>query len=169
VWDAITGAERHAIETAGPLYRLDIDPGGSFLATAGPAGAELHDINSGESVATLVTGVETLDAEFGPNGLLATASFDGVRLWESLRGSGELIYDLNGVFSVAFDPVGTVLAMSIVEESLQGFIEIRDLGSGETIRPVTSWSRRATTPRQSSGIPPPSSRYISSKGTGQPS
>jgi WD40 repeat protein/DNA-binding SARP family transcriptional activator len=140
VWDAITGAERHAIQTAGPLYRLDIDPGSSFLATAGPAGAELHDINSGESVATLVAGVETLDAEFGPNGLLATASFDGVRLWESLRGSSELIYDLNGVFSVAFDPSGTVLAMSIVEESLKGFIEIRDLGSGETIATLTEHS-----------------------------
>jgi WD40 repeat protein len=139
VWDVLTGNERHVIERTEQVYRLDIDPGGSFLATAGVTGAEVHDLSRGEDISTLVTGVETFDVDFGPHGLLATASFDGVRLWESHGGSGELISDLHGR-GVAFDPQGTMLAMSLAEGGIQASVEIRDLGSGETISTLTEHS-----------------------------
>lgn len=139
VWDVDTGQEQRTFGAAEDVSRLDIDPSGTFLATAGSAGAQLHDLSSGEAVATLVPGNVTLDVDFGPQGMLATASTEGIRLWESHTGPGEVISELFGI-SVAFDPAGTLLAMGLAEDALQGSVEIRELGSGETIATLTEHS-----------------------------
>jgi WD40 repeat protein len=139
VWDVDTGQEQRKFGAAEDVSRLDIDPSGTFLAAAGSTGAELLDLSSGGAIATLVSGVETQDVDFGAQGMLATASIDGVRLWESHTGPGEVISEPFGI-SVAFDPAGTLLAMGLAEGALQGWVEIRDLGSGETIATLTEHS-----------------------------
>ncbi len=139
VWDVDTGREQRIFEAAEHVSRLDIDPSGMFLATAGSAGAKLYEFSSGEVIGTLVEGVNTLDVDFGPQGLLAVASIDGVRLWESHTGAGEVISELHGI-SVAFNPAGTVLAMGLAEPGVQAFVEIRELDSGETIASLTQHS-----------------------------
>jgi WD40 repeat protein/DNA-binding SARP family transcriptional activator len=139
VWDVDTGREQRTFEAAEHVSRLDIDPSGTYLATAGSAGAKLYEFSSGEVIGTLVEGVNTFDVDFGPQGLLAVASIDGVRLWESHTGAGEVISELHGI-SVAFDPAGTLLAMGLSEPAIQAFVEIRELDSGETIATLTEHS-----------------------------
>lgn len=139
VWDVDTGREQRTFEAAEHVSRLDIDPSGTYLATAGSAGAKLYEFSSGEVIGTLVEGVNTFVVDFGPQGLLAVASIDGVRLWESHTGAGEVISELHGI-SVAFDPAGTVLAMGLAEPGVQAFVEIRELDSGETIATLTQHS-----------------------------
>lgn len=140
VWDVDTGQEQRVFEGAEHESRLDIDPSGAILATAGSGGVELHDLSSGEAIATLLPGIVTLDVDLGPRGMLATASpLDGVRLWESHTGPGEVLSELHGV-SVAFNPAATVLAMGLSEPGIQAFVEIRELDTGETIATLTGHS-----------------------------
>lgn len=139
VWDVDTGQERRIFEGAEHVSRLDIDPTGTFLATAGSGGVELHDFSSGEAIATLLPGIVTLDVDLGPQGMLATASIDAIRLWGSHTGPGEVLSELHGI-SVAFNPAATVLAMSLSEPGIQAFVEVRELDTGETIATLTEHS-----------------------------
>jgi WD40 repeat protein/DNA-binding SARP family transcriptional activator len=111
IWDW----QRHdlvaSIETVGD--KVDFDPTGTRLVTAGPI-ATIWDVQNGDEVATLAghTG-QVIDTAFSPDGSsVATASSDGtVRVWDAESGSQTLVLRHGDVVgAVAFSPDGSKLA-----------------------------------------------------------
>lgn len=99
---------------AGRIDWLTFGPGGRQLASAGADRCvRITDAASGQLERLLICPAETFAAEFSPDGhTMATASGDGVRLWDAQ--TGVLRRLLRGhtqdVLSVAFRPDGKLLA-----------------------------------------------------------
>jgi WD40 repeat protein len=132
LWTFPGGQEVQTIKGPGEAVdSITFDPEGRFLAVAGLTGVQLFDTVEGD-VTNVATGVEAGDIAFSSTGLLATSAADGVRLWTVPPGlQGELLSDLGG-YGVAFDPTGEIVVMSL-DDGEDGFVEIRDVGSGELL------------------------------------
>ena len=88
---------------------------GAILASGGPQGIQLWDVETRTSTVTLPGGVTSV--AFSPNGsALATGSVDGVRVWDVETEAEVATYRHGsggggrGVNSVAFSPDGTLVA-----------------------------------------------------------
>lgn len=143
LWDPLTGGELESFEGPGQVQEMEFSPDGTRLVIAGSAGVELHGLGRGEDIASLVE-ARTNGVAFSSQGMLATSSSDGVRLWESpFIGEGELISNLEGI-GVAFDPEGEILAVSLSEsltEEFRDFVEIRDVDSGELVATLSEHTK----------------------------
>jgi WD40 repeat protein/DNA-binding SARP family transcriptional activator len=160
LWDTSTWRDIETFE--GWNRRMEFDQGGGQIATAGFGGVNLHETGGGDRVADLVSGPQGNDVAFSARGMLASASSEGVRLWYSpTGGTGTLVSDTAG-FSVAFDPDGRHLAMSLATDD--SAVEIRRVDDGglvatlEHTRPVfdvtfdSSGELLATAPDDTSAI-----------------
>jgi WD40 repeat protein len=113
IWDWERGEVVRTIEAN--VYSLDFDPSGSRIATAGPEGVEIWNVESGTRVSVLEgqSGGVT-DVAFSPDGSrLATSSDDGtVLLFEADTGAQQFVLRGSGcaVEGVSFSPDGTKLA-----------------------------------------------------------
>lgn len=91
------------------------DPDGTRLATAGPGGAAIWDLNRRERVVALAGGTGgLLDIAYSPDGsLIAAAGNDAtIRLWDAVSGAQVLVLrgHRNVVSDVAFSADGSKLA-----------------------------------------------------------
>ena len=113
IWDWGRGEVVRTIDAN--ASSLDFDPSGSRIATAGPEGVEIWNVESGTRASVLEgqSGGVT-DVAFSPDGSrVATASNDGmVRLFEADTGAQQLVLRGSGcaVYGVHFSPDGTKLA-----------------------------------------------------------
>jgi len=140
VWDAMTGRELQTFEDLGFTSQMAFNPSGTVLATAGVVGVRLHDVKRGESTGNLVD-EQSDGVAFSPQGMLATSSHDGIRLWSPpFNGDGELVTGSSSS-GVAFDPTGDLLAALLQEGVSRHFVEIRNVSSGELLATLSGHSR----------------------------
>ena len=135
VWNLATGQERRTFGDLGFTRRMEIDPEGLVLVTAGVVGVNVHDLQGDEASVSLLS-VFSTGVAFGPGGILATSSADGIRLWDSVPdGTSQLVTKLWGS-SVAFDPGGELIAYGIdegFESENRYYVEIREVETGELV------------------------------------
>ena len=130
IWDWERGEVVRTIDAN--ASSLDFDPSGSRIATAGPEGVEIWNVESGPPVSVLqgqLGGVT--DVAFSPDGShVATAGEDGtVRLFEAGTGVQQLVLRGSGcgVFGVNFSPDGTKLASTSCDGVRIWALDIDDL------------------------------------------
>jgi WD40 repeat protein/serine/threonine protein kinase len=140
VWDLATGREARRVAVpagAGNPNCLAVSPDGRLLATGG-AGATLRvlDATTFQELCTLHghTGL-VHGVAFGPEGRLASASFDGtVRVWDAT--TGRELHTLRGhagpVFGAAFSRDGTRVASC----GLDGTTRLWDAGTGRQLQAI---------------------------------
>ena len=115
VWDYQSGAAVETIDARGAVYAIDFDDSGIWMATSGTGGTFVVDTETGERVELRGPPPDEIfldlnDIDFGPDGALAMASAEGVRLWEPpYDGSGRFI-PTDGSLAVSFDPTGEMFA-----------------------------------------------------------
>lgn len=130
LWDTSTWDEISSFLAGN--QRMEFDPGGDRLATAGLSGMNLHETPGGDLVIDLADESFRSDLAFGLKGQLATASDDGVRLWTPpISGEGEFISTLKAL-SVAIHPDGQILALSVTDNSSH-WVEVRGINGGELL------------------------------------
>jgi WD40 repeat protein len=144
IWDWERGVVVRTIDAN--AFSLDFDPTGSRIATAGPEGVEIWNVESGPPVSVLEgqSGGVT-DVAFSPDGSrLATSSDDGtVRLFEADTGAQQLVLPHSGcaVEDVSFSPDGTKLASTTQCDGVRIWaLDIDDLleiARGEVPRALT--------------------------------
>jgi WD40 repeat protein len=112
--------------------KVDFDPKGPRIATAGPEGVEIRDLDSGRRVAFFAEqsgGVN--QATFSPDGArIATAGDDGtVRVFEADTGAEQLVLRGSGcaVRDVAFSPDGSKLASTSCDGVRIWALDVGDL------------------------------------------
>ncbi|HEY1376245.1 MAG TPA: serine/threonine-protein kinase [Gemmataceae bacterium] len=140
VWDLATGAEARRVTApagVGSHFGLAVSPDGRLLA-AGGAGHTLRvlDATDFQELRTLRghTGL-VHGAAFGPEGRLASASFDGtVRVWDAT--TGREVQTLRGhagpVFGVAFSRDGTRVASC----GMDGTTRVWDARTGRQLQTI---------------------------------
>jgi WD40 repeat protein len=115
LWDPVSGNAVDTFEVDSAVYRMDFDTSDRSLAMFGVAGTSVLDISTGE-VTSLSGPVpsdvfsDRGDVDFGPDGLLASASYEGVRLWEPPFGEEFRLIPMNDSFTVAVGEGGDLLA-----------------------------------------------------------
>jgi WD40 repeat protein len=113
IWDWERGEVVRTIDAN--ASSVDFDPGGFRIATGGPEGVEIWNVENGPPVSVLEgqSGGVT-DVAFSPDGSrIATSSDDGmVRLFDAHTGATQLVLRGSGcaVYGVNFSPDGTKLA-----------------------------------------------------------
>jgi WD40 repeat protein/DNA-binding SARP family transcriptional activator len=135
IWNTGTGQELKTIGDLGFTLGMVMDPEGSSLVTAGVVGVGVHDLRGDTDPISLVDAFSFAVA-FGPDAIAATASEDGIRIWDSFpNGRPELLSEVSG-FGVVFDPTGELIAYS-VEEGLdvddRYFVEVREVETGAQV------------------------------------
>ncbi len=128
VWDAATGQMIHSLQAHGSVMSVAFSPDGHRLATAtggsgSPGEVKVWDATVGQVIHTLKGHTQWVTSvAFGPDGLLASASFDQtVKMWDAA--TGRLIHTLKGhhgyVYSVAFGPAGRRFASASEDQTVQ--------------------------------------------------
>jgi len=135
VWNAGTGQEQKTIGDIGFTLGMVMDPEGSMLVTAGVVGVRVHDLRGDTDPISLVE-AWSFAVAFGPDANVATASDDGIRIWESFPdGMPELMSEVSG-FGVVFDPTGELIAYGVEEGPEvddRYFVEVREVETGAQV------------------------------------
>lgn len=113
VWDLGSGEERHRLVHDSEVYAVAFDHEGRRAATGTGDGAILvWDLSASLETFTATDERWFQDMAVQPNGtLVAGARYNTARLWDLSVGEELSPIESAGVFSVAFDPVGTRLAI----------------------------------------------------------
>jgi len=114
-------------------YDVDWSPDGGTLATVGEEGtAILWDALSGEEVLQLSGHEDSIfGVAFGPEGeRLATAAWDGTRVWDAVSGESLLVLEGGAsTYDVSWSPDGSILAAA----NLDGEMILWDAATGEEL------------------------------------
>ncbi|MFD9190028.1 CHAT domain-containing protein [Streptomyces phaeochromogenes] len=120
VWNTRTASTQVRMDLGTCPYRMNCAPGGLRMVTAGPDGARVWNIASGERLAEIASGTEVLDAVFSPDGTtLATGGADsGAGIFDTRSGAEVLrLTGTGSVSRVAYDREGgrllTVVGLTV--------------------------------------------------------
>ena len=116
LWNAVTGKQKHTLETKGSISCLAFSPNSRTLVTGGWGELSLWDVDTGEHKAVLTGHLEgVISVVFSPDGrTLTSGSPDELHLWDS--GSGAQKGTITGHiqyywrFGFALSPDGLTLA-----------------------------------------------------------
>jgi WD40 repeat protein/DNA-binding SARP family transcriptional activator len=131
LWDTSTWDEIESLHS--PNQRMAFVPDGSILAAAGSGGVDMHKLSGERTFAEIGTGTFANDVAFGPDGLLVTATADGVHIWRPPSYEfGELISSDNAI-DVAIEGEGRFVASAHQDDVENYWVEIRRVDGGDLL------------------------------------
>ncbi|HEX6301153.1 MAG TPA: BTAD domain-containing putative transcriptional regulator [Acidimicrobiia bacterium] len=132
IWNPDTGQEVKTFHDLGFTLRMEMDAEESVLVTAGALGVNVNDLRREQNPNSLVDGWSN-GVALGPGGMVATASDDGIRLWDSLSGGEPELVSGARTSIVAFGPTGELLAYGVEESDDRNHVEIREVETAELV------------------------------------
>jgi WD40 repeat protein len=130
LWDTSTWGEIESLQSRN--HRMAFGPDGSILASAGSGGVEVHSLPGGTVFADIGSG--TFDnVAFGPDGVLVTATADGVHIWRPPSYEyGDLISSAYAI-DVAIDREGRFVASAHQDDVENYWVEIRRIDGSDLV------------------------------------